>query len=146
MRGLAVALFVLLVVSWVLFVTGCAKDPATFIPTPRGTSDGVSVSADAIAWVQRASGRGWAIVAPTGSMEPVINQNSVLLWVTYSGQPLRNGAVVVFDRSDAPNCVHVVCDQTPTHVYMSGYANRRSDGWFPKTTIKGIVVGQLYLP
>lgn len=130
----------------VVFLVGCFREPSTFTPVQRGVDTTTSVSVDAITWSQRSPDRGWAIVAPTGSMKPFFDEHSVLLFTKYTGQPLVNGSVVIFDRSDAPNAVHVVADQTPTHVYMSGYNNRTSDGWYPKTRIKGIVVGQLYLP
>lgn len=131
-----------------LSVTGCSQqDPVTFTPIQRAVDTTyVDVSFDAIRWAQASPSRGWAVVSPTGSMKPFFDEHSILLFIKYSGQPTPNGTIVIFDRSDTPNVVHVIADQTPTHVYMSGYANRRSDGWFPKSTIKGIVTGQLYLP
>ena len=137
-------LFLLAFFCWLS--TGC-RQQSTFVPQPQAVDqDDAGIVMDALKWTQSSPNRGWAYVAPTGSMSPVITERSVLLFVKYTGQKLRNGAVVVFDRTDAPNCVHVVCDQTATDVYMSGWNNRLSDGWFSKDKIKGIVVGQLYRP
>jgi hypothetical protein len=78
-------------------------------------------------------------------MEPFVNEHSVTLMVRYTGQVLPNGSVVQFRRSaEHPNVLHTVVEQNATHFYLSGYANKHSDGWFPKTAVAGVMVGQLY--
>jgi hypothetical protein len=125
-------------------LTGCGRG---FDPAPRSVDSMQAVYADARAWAGRGENRYWSAVAPTGSMEPFVNEHSLLLMVKYTGQKLPNGTVASFRRSDDfPNVLHVITDQNETHVYMSGYANKNSDGWFPKTSIHGFMVGQLYTP
>lgn len=80
-------------------------------------------------------------------MEPVISSHSLILALKYHGQPFANGAVLDFARDpDHPHVLHVAADQTADSVYMSGYNNHNSDGWYPKTTINHVMEGQLYLP
>ena len=135
----------------VLALAGCGKPGTggnTFTPAPRAISQtAADVAADATRWAAAAPGvRGWSWVAPTGSMEPFFNEHGILLFVRYTGQPLVPGAVAIFNRGDAPRVVHVVSVVRGESVYMSVFANRASDGWFPKSAIEGLVVGQLYLP
>lgn len=130
--------------AFTLFAAGCGQK-STFTPAPRSTESTAQVYADASAWAARAPDRYFLAVAATGSMEPVINEHSVLLMVKYTGQTLPNGSVISYYHSpELPNVTHVIADQNDTHVYISGYANKTSDGWFPKTSILGFVVGQLY--
>ena len=79
-------------------------------------------------------------------MEPFFTSRSVPLCVRYAGQQLGNGTVAIFNRGDHPRVIHVISAQNATHFYMSGYNNHNSDGWYPKTSVEGFVVGQLYLP
>ena len=97
-------------------------------------------------WVRGGTDRYYLSILPTGSMQPYFNEHSLVLCVKYTNQTLSPGAVLHFDRGDTPSVLHVMTDQTTTHVFMSGSHNSRADGWFPKTAIKGFVVGQLYLP
>jgi hypothetical protein len=127
-----------------LLLAGCGP---TFVPQPHALSSESTVRQDAQAWAIKSPNRYHTNVAATGSMEPFLNEHSILLVEKYHGQPFKIGAVAIFRHSEAhPRVVHTVSDQNETHVYMSGYANKNSDGWFPKTSIEGFVVGQLYLP
>jgi hypothetical protein len=54
--------------------------------------------------------------------------------------------VLEYDRADTSNVLHVATALNDTHVYMSGYNNSASDGWYPKTSVRRRLVGQLYLP
>lgn len=130
-------------------LAGCSKPSgaATFTPAITSPLPVGNVIADAAAWAQRDPGvRYYATVADTHSMEPFFTSKSVPLCLRYTGQPIPNGTVAIFNRGDAPRVIHVVSDQTADSVYMSGYNNHDSDGWFPKTRIEGFVVGQLYAP
>lgn len=128
-------------------LSGCSKQAGSFTPAMRAFGSADTVYADAVAWSVAQPGRYWANVAPTHSMEPVINEHSVILCVRYTGQTFANGAVAVINEGPAyPHVLHVVADQSGDSVIMSGYNNGRSDGWFPKKNIEGLVVGQLYLP
>lgn len=126
---------------------GCGRSAPSFTPAPRSPETLDRVQLDAALWAARdPENRFWAPVAATHSMEPVINEHSLVLCLRYRGQPFANGAVLVYDRGDNPRVLHVVADQTADAVYMSGYNNHDSDGWFPKASISGIVVGQLNTP
>ena len=140
--------FIGVVCCWALFVASCGKQASTFTPAPRTTDPIMTVRLDAIAWAaQDPAHRFWAEVAPTGSMEPFINEHSLVLCLKYTGQPLPNGTVAIYRYSAAlDHVIHVVSDQNETSVYMSGYANHDSDGWHQKSSIEGFMVGQLYLP
>jgi len=129
-----------------ILLAGCTKQ-STFIPAPRSLDFPAEVEQDAKAWAARGANRFYAKVAPTGSMEPFINEHSIVLCVKYTGQPLQNGAVVIYKYSPAlPRVIHTVSDQNETAFYASGYANHNSDGWQQKSSIEGILVGQLYTP
>ena len=144
MVGLALlALFV-----WIAVVNGgCAKQPTTFTPAIGSQLPIGTVLLDAAHWSQAdPANRYYATTANTHSMEPFFTSKSVTLCVRYTGQLLQNGQVVIYNRGDAPRVLHVVSAQTDESVYMSGYNNHDSDGWFKRTTIEGIVVGQLYSP
>lgn len=126
---------------------GCSKAPSTFTPAITSSVPAVVVLNDAARWAAAdPSNRYFATTANTHSMEPFFTNHSVPLCMRYTGQPIPNGTVAIFNRGDQPRVMHVVSDQTADSVYMSGYNNHASDGWFPKTRIEGLVVGQLYLP
>lgn len=135
-------------IAAVLFLAACSRDGRdTFTPKPRAVAQtAADVAADATRWASVSPERGWSWVAPTGSMEPFFNEHGILLFQRYTGQPLSPGAVCIFNRGDVARVVHVVAAVRERDVYMSGYANRASDGWYPKASIEGVVVGQLYLP
>lgn len=130
------------------FVAGCGKGEGdAFAPKPFSPLPHTMVVEDAIAWARRAPAeRYWADVTPTGSMAPFVTEKNLVLCVRYKGQLFPDGATLVFHRGDQQRVLHVAIAQTETHVKMSGYANERADGWFPKTAIEGILVGQLSLP
>jgi len=131
----------------VLLLASCSKEPSTFIPAPRSIATAEQVRADASKWASQDANRYWSAILPTGSMKPFVDEHSIALCVRYTGQSLSNGAVVIYRRDTAtPRVIHVVSDQNAESVYMSGYANRQSDGWYPKSSIEGIMVGQFYLP
>lgn len=131
-----------------VWVAGCSKSGrATFTPAITSPVAQAVVYLDAIRWVNGDPvNRYYVTVADTHSMEPYFTSHSVPLCLHYTGQPVPNGTVAIFNRGDAPRVLHVMSDQTATDAYMSGANNHNSDGWFPKSKIEGIVVGQLYLP
>lgn len=130
-----------------LLVAGCSKQPSTFTPTltpPDGTRAAVIV--DAAMWAAGNPDRYYAAVADTHSMEPIINKNSVVLCVRNTGQSIRPGLVAVFNRGDTPRVLHTIAAVSGDSAYFSGYNNKSSDGWFPRSSIEGFVVGQLFAP
>ncbi len=129
-----------------LFLCACPKEKATFMPLPRSLAASTSVIADANAWAAHDPERYWLSILPTGSMKPFVDEHSLVLCVRFHGQVIPNGSVAIFNRGDVKRVIHVVSDQNEDSVYMSGYANSASDGWYPKSSVEGIMVGQLYLP
>lgn len=135
------------VVAAALFLAGCAGQRLpSFVPVPVSSLTAPQVYEDARAWVARdPANREWATVTATGSMKPFIDEFSVVLLERTNAQTkFQIGEPVVFNRGDAPRVLHVIADQTETHVYLSGFNNRQSDRWFPKSSISSRVVGQLY--
>ncbi len=147
---IGVALFALFVaaMSPLALLGGCSKSsPATFTPAIASPIPLAAVLVSAIQWTQGdPEARFYATTADTHSMEPFFTSHSIPLCVRYTGQQVPNGTVAIFNRGDLPRVMHVISDQTADSVYMSGYHNHNSDGWFKKSAIEGIVVGQLYAP
>lgn len=130
-----------------LSLAGCADQKTSFAPVPYTNVGVEKVRDDAKSWVDNdPDTRYWEHIQPTGSMLPFISHKHIVLLVRYAGQAFPNGATVIFNRGDAPRVIHVAADQTGTHIYVSGFNNHESDGWFPKSSIEGLVVGQLSLP
>ena len=142
------AAIVLGLLSSVLWFGGCSKAPATFTPAITSPVPADKVLADAITWAAAdPAHRFVSTVADTHSMEPFFTNHSVVLCLRYQGQPIPNGTVAIYRFSDAfPRVMHVISDQTADSVYMSGANNHDSDGWYPKKSIEGFAVGQLYSP
>ena len=128
----------------------CSKQPAgvaTFTPVIASPLSASRVLSDAAAWVgSDPANRYFVTVANTHSMEPFFTSRSIPLCLRYTGQALPNGTVAIYNRADAPRVIHVISDQTADSVYMSGANNHDSDGWYPKKSIEGFAVGQLYSP
>lgn len=79
-------------------------------------------------------------VRGTGSMLPWLTGGELVALEPYGAQLLHPGMVLTFYRgADAPNVIHLVADVTESSVYMTGLANRQSDGWIPKSQIHSIV-------
>jgi hypothetical protein len=86
----------------------------------------------------------WSRIATTGSMEPVLNSNSVVIYRPYDGR-LAVGNVVVFYRdADAPRVIHKVAALDATHFVGDGVSNSRYDGWQPRANIIEVMVGVIY--
>ncbi len=132
---------------WAFILAGCSPRPVgseAVNPAPSSSYLREQVNGDAALWALTGAGRAYGPVSATSSMAPLIDSRSVVLLEPYSGQPIAKGDWVRFDRGDVPNVLHRVEDVTATHVYLSGWNNRTSDGWFPKTAISYRLAGILY--
>lgn len=122
-----------------LAATSCGRSDW---PGPRLEFYHANTEAQAKAYAYKeAAAHGWNVnqVQFTGSMRPYINGGEFVLIEPYAGQQFPNGTVVTFNRdANATNVLHTVADQNKRAVYMSGEANRYSDGWFPRERIIGI--------
>ena len=130
-----------------LAVAGCAPQPIGDENKLPATSSPVTMASaiiDAQKWTSEKPGRRYSVPSATSSMAPRITSKCVVLLEPYTGTPLYRGDVVRFNRGDTDNVLHEVMDATPTHVFISGINNSRSDGWFPRTTISMQMAGILY--
>lgn len=131
----------------ILFIAGCSKSPNTGVPTVIATLPSAQVYADAQRWAGTDPERYFVTVADTHSMEPLFTSKSLPLCIKYTNQVLPNGAVAIYKFSDAlPHVIHRITAQNADSFYFSGDNNHGSDGWHPKKSVQGFVVGQLYLP
>ncbi len=113
-------------------------------PAPSAPVTKPIARSDAMYWATRYPDRMWGPVSATGSMVPMLDSNSIVLLVRYTGQPLRKGMVARFDRGDLPNVLHRIEDVNTTHVFISGLNVSRADGWIPKTEVSAILAGLFY--
>ena len=128
-------------------LAGCAPQPIGDENKLPATSSPVTMASavvDAQNWAARSPGRRYSVPSATSSMAPRITSKCVVLLEPYAGTPLYRGDVLRFNRGDTDNVLHEVMDATPTHVFISGLNNSRSDGWFPRSTISMQLAGILY--
>lgn len=122
-----------------LAATSCGRSEW---PEPRLEFYHANTEAQAKAYAYKeAAAHGWHVnlVAYTGSMRPYINGGEYVVVEPYAGQQFPNGTVLTFNRDPAArNVLHTVADQNGRAVYMSGAANKYSDGWIPRERIHGI--------
>jgi hypothetical protein len=86
----------------------------------------------------------WSRIQPTGSMEPLINSRSVVVYRSYDGT-LAPGMIVAFDRDhNGTLTLHAVTHVRGDHFIATGIANDRSDGWQPRSAIRHVLVGIIY--
>lgn len=69
-----------------------------------------------------------------GSMRPLLHGGEIAHVVAYTGQALV-GRIVSNGRA-----LHMVTAETKDAILTTGIANRRSDGWSPKSSIEYVVV------
>ena len=146
-RAAVVCLIVAGVSLWLLLVTGCGpvvrntgveKGAA---PTSNLTRD-QAIGAAHVMCVLDPSLQ-WSEVQPTGSMEPLINSHSIIVWEPSDGSDLRLHQIVIF-RSGADYVLHRVVALNATHVTTDGVSNRTSDGWQPRDSVVGRLVAVIY--
>jgi uncharacterized protein YceK len=148
LKGAFTFLLIALIALWALFVTGCGP-----VIRNTGTEKGVAPTssltrADAESLAELIChlrpGLTWSQIAPTGSMEPLLNSHALVITEPTDGSDLRLGQWVVFDRGDSPRVLHRVAMLNATHFIASGTSNRHSDGWLPRDRVHSRVVATLY--
>jgi len=70
----------------------------------------------------------WSRVAPTGSMEPLLNSYAIIITEPTDGSDLKVGQIIVF----FPNILHRVAMLNDTHFITDGVSNQRYDGWIER--------------
>jgi hypothetical protein len=89
--------------------------------------------------------RSYTTVAPTGSMLPVLDSNSILLIESITGAELRGNDIAIYESADRRiNIVHRAKEVTPDGVYFEGDNNSFSDGWIKPDKIRWRIAGILY--
>lgn len=84
-------------------------------------------------------------IAATGSMVPVMDENSVVVYMPSDGSNVRAGDVVLYTHPVMDiNIIHRVAYVTGTHFIPDGIANKRNDGFIPRTAIYGRMVAIIY--
>jgi hypothetical protein len=147
LKAAAVCALVGIVALWVLFVTGC--DPVNrntgvekkLAPTSNLTRE---QAANAAAFIALSHGSTYSAIAPTGSMEPIVDSRSFVVMAPHKGK-LRVGMVVGFYRDPAaPRVLHRVVKVNATHFIPDGITNQHSDGWIPRENIYGELIAVIY--
>ncbi len=103
---------------------------------------GAEAAYQIVEFSQSASDHAVALVAGT-SMEPYIKAGDWALCTRYVNQestPLKAGMLVRFDRGDIKDVMHAVIEVCGAFAYISATNNSRSDGWFPLSSVRFIVV------
>lgn len=77
------------------------------------------------------------------SMRPMLQPKDRLFYEAYVGQKLKGQVALVNVAWCKIPISHLVYDETATHVFLTGIANRKSDGWVPKSQVCGVLVGVL---
>jgi len=89
--------------------------------------------------------RSFMTVAPTGSMLPVLDSNSILLIEKVTGAELRKNDIAVYEITPGGmNIVHRAKEVSPDGVYFEGDNNGRSDGWIKAEKVHWRIAGILY--
>jgi signal peptidase I len=84
-------------------------------------------------------------IAPTGSMEPLINSKSIVVLESLSNPTdIQLGQILTFSSDEHPYIMHRAIEFNGTAVLMDGVANFRGDGWVPIERINGRVVAIVY--
>lgn len=133
--------------SWFsnLFKSSVTRESAN----PAGTSSysRMQVSTEAAIWTARSPERSWAQVAPTGSMLPVLDSNSILLREKVTGLDLRPGDIASYDDLKGGTICHRVREvNNRGAVLFTGDNNRNTspDGWIASDRIRFRIAGILY--
>jgi hypothetical protein len=146
-RAAAICLIVGIIALWVLFVTGCGPSERN-TGTEKGTAPTSPLTFDEAENIAKFAalmvGGTWSHIQPTGSMEPLINSRSVVVYRPYDGN-LASGMIVAFDRDrNGTLTLHTVTHVRGDHFIATGIANDRSDGWQPRSAIQHVLVGIIY--
>jgi hypothetical protein len=101
-------------------------------------------AANTAAFIALTNGGTYSAIAPTGSMEPIVDSRSFVVMAPHKGN-LRVGMVVGFYRDPAaPRVLHRVVKVNDTHFIPNGITNQNSDGWIPRENIYGELIAIVY--
>ena len=117
---------------------GCASQPANLVPyhAVRNPSDALTYAVAHLDYPDHL----FAFVSnESHSMRPAIEGGDIVLTHTYSGEVLRPGQIVIFDRGDYPRVCHRVIEFNGRAAYLAGDDNLWPDGWYAKDRIRWVV-------
>ena len=86
----------------------------------------------------------YSTIAPTGSMEPILDSSSIPIFVNSDGSDIKEGMVVTYTRDDNKSILHTVLKVTDTHFIAAGNNNLRNDGRIERSRVDKILVGVIY--
>lgn len=90
------------------------------------------------------TGSKYGSIAPTGSMEPILDSSSIPIYIDSDGSNITEGMAVVYSREGQPSVLHRVLKVTDTHFIPAGVANMRNDGRIERSRVERILVGVIY--
>jgi hypothetical protein len=98
----------------------------------------------AILWCAGDRNRAYGLVAPTGSMLPLLASNCVLLLERAGIRDLAKNNIALYAADDGSLVCHFVTDIHADSVYFDGCNNPRSDGWIAADRVRWRVVAIFY--
>ena len=147
LRACWVCLIITTGLLWLIVATGCGKSQRNtgkekgVAPTSNLTrSEAISAAQFMCILLPRLQ---WSEVQRTGSMEPLINSYSIIVWEPSDGSDLALNQLVLF-LSAGERVLHKVVALNATHLITDGGSNSRSDGWKPRDLVLGRLVSVIY--
>jgi len=127
--------------------SGGKKDPEAYRPAPSSslTYNEAFLYAMFLTNFSPSKELGLGVIAPTGSMLPILDSSSVVVTEKVGAETvLRKNDLVIFNRGDEPRVLHRIIDVRKDSYFISGDNNSGSDGWFPKSAIQSRVVAIIF--
>lgn len=115
-----------------------------FEPTNQWETSDVAAREEAIkqaaAWVaENPQKRYYSPIAPTGSMKPDFDENSIVCIELDDGKNIKNGDLVTYKASEKlKKVIHKVSALNDRAFIPNGTANGKYDGWKPRSSVNGI--------
>lgn len=139
--------FLVFAVCLFFFLTACGRGKEVELPAPSSSITKAEALRLADAWLAGDPfNRGRSLVAPTGSMLPVLASNHVLLLERATGHDLQIGDIAIIEREPGKTFVHRVTDKGESSggVFTRGDNNKAPDGWFFSNRVRWRVAGVIY--
>lgn len=90
------------------------------------------------------TGGSYSMISPTGSMEPILDSSSLVVFVPAADFEIKPGMVVSYTREGKNTVTHKVLAVTDTHFIPAGVANMRNDGRIELSRIERIMIAPIY--
>lgn len=83
-------------------------------------------------------------IAPTGSMEPIVDSSSIAVFMSSEGVEIKPGMVVSYTREGKNNVMHRVLAVSGDEFIPAGITNSRNDGRIKLDRIEKVLIGVIY--